>query len=170
MKQRIPSTRLPVRVTGRFGLLLPLSVVAVAQLLGACSERVPEKTVGQTVDQAIKSTQRAAKSAASDVKQGMASAGESVRSATQDMRAGSQETAQNMEAKIDDAAITTSIMASFAKDSELSAIKIDVETKSGAVTLIGPAPNSAAIERATTIARGVKGVTNVSNKLVLKAG
>ena len=161
MKQRIPSTRLPVRVTGRFGLLLPLSVVAVAQLLGACSERVPEKTVGQTVDQAIKSTQRAAQSAASDVKQGMASAGESVRSATQDMRAGSQETAQNMEAKIDDAAITTSIMASFAKDSE---------TKSGAVTLIGPAPNSAAIERATTIARGVKGVTNVSNKLVLKAG
>ncbi len=169
MNQHTLSTR-PIQAPGRMRLLLPLGVLAVAQVLSACSERVPEKTVGQTVDQAITSTQQAAQSAASDVKQGVANAGESVRSATQDMRTGSQETAQNVEAKIDDAAITTSIMASFAKDSELSAIKIDVTTKAGAVTLIGPAPNSAAIERATTIARGVKGVTNVDNKLVLKTG
>lgn len=69
-----------------------------------------------------------------------------------------------------DAAITTKVNAAFANDSELSAIKIDVDTKNGAVTLTGPAPSAAAKERATTMARAINGVTSVTNNLVVKAG
>jgi osmotically-inducible protein OsmY len=73
-----------------------------------------------------------------------------------------------MTSKIDDVAITASVSAGFAKDADLSAIKIDVDTKSGMVTLYGPAPTVAARDRATTIAKSIKGVNSVDNKLVVK--
>ena len=75
---------------------------------------------------------------------------------------------QAVSAGVDDLAITASIAAGFAKDADLSAIKIDVDTKKGAVSLIGPAPSVEARDRATTIVKGVKGVTSVDNKLVVK--
>ena len=77
-------------------------------------------------------------------------------------------TAQALSNTVDDVAITASIAAGFAKDADLSAIKIDVDTKNGVVSLIGPAPSVAARDRATTIAKGVKGVNSVDNKLVVK--
>lgn len=69
----------------------------------------------------------------------------------------------------DDAAITVSISAALAKDPELSARQIDIETKGGAVRLAGPAPNAAAKARAGEIARSVKGVASVDNVLEVKA-
>ena len=71
--------------------------------------------------------------------------------------------------KVDDMAITASVASGLAKDAELSAIKIDVDTKNGKVTLYGPAPSAAARDRATTIAKSIKGVSSVDNKLVIKA-
>jgi hyperosmotically inducible periplasmic protein len=71
---------------------------------------------------------------------------------------------------VDDAAITTKVNAGLAADKDLSAVKIDVDTKDGVVTLTGPAPTAGARERATEIARGVKGVSSVNNQLTVKAG
>ena len=56
----------------------------------------------------------------------------------------------------------------LAKDSELCAIKFDVDTKGGTVMLNGPVPTAAAKARAEEIAKSVKGVNSVENKLVVK--
>jgi osmotically-inducible protein OsmY len=72
--------------------------------------------------------------------------------------------------KVDDASITAKVNASLAKDKELSAIKIDVDTQNGVVTLSGPAPSATAKERASEVARTVKGVNSVNNQLTIKSG
>jgi len=70
--------------------------------------------------------------------------------------------------KIDDAMITTSVKAELAKDSNLSALKINVDTDNGKVALKGTAPTAAAREQATTLAQNVKGVVSVDNQLTVK--
>lgn len=77
---------------------------------------------------------------------------------------------ESAERRIDDAAITASVNASLAKDPDLSAMKINVDTKSGVVTLTGPAPTSAAKDRATSLAQSVEGVAGVNNNLEVRAG
>ncbi|HEY9237973.1 MAG TPA: BON domain-containing protein [Burkholderiaceae bacterium] len=67
--------------------------------------------------------------------------------------------------KIDDAMITSSVKTELAKDSNLSASKINVDTSQGRVLLKGSAPSPEAREHATTLARNVKGVTSVDNQL-----
>lgn len=73
------------------------------------------------------------------------------------------------ERRVDDAAITASVNASLAKDPDLSAMKIDVDTKSGVVTLSGPAPTPAAKDRATSLAQAVDGVAGVNNNLEVRS-
>lgn len=69
--------------------------------------------------------------------------------------------------KLDDAAINAAINTQLAADSDLSAIKINVDVKNGHVWLKGTAPSSTAKTRATTIAKSVDGVTQVHNQLVV---
>ena len=71
--------------------------------------------------------------------------------------------------KAKDVAITTSIKAELARDPTLSALKIDVDTAAGSVALLGSAPDAAAKERATTLARKVGGVVGVDNQLVIRS-
>jgi len=73
--------------------------------------------------------------------------------------------ATKMGDKIDDAMITTSVKAELAKDSNLSAMKINVDTSQGRVSLKGTAPSNEAREHATTLAQNVKGVVAVDNQL-----
>ena len=72
-----------------------------------------------------------------------------------------------MGAKIDDAMITTSVKAELAKDANLSAMKINVDTNQGRVMLKGKAPSNEAREHATTLAQNVKGVVAVDNQLTV---
>ncbi len=76
--------------------------------------------------------------------------------------------AAKMGDKIDDAMITTSVKAELAKDSNLSALKINVDTANGRVALKGTAPSTAAREQATMLAQNVKGVTSVDNQLTVQ--
>jgi hyperosmotically inducible periplasmic protein len=69
-----------------------------------------------------------------------------------------------------DAGITAAIKSNLAADSELSALKIDVDTANGRVTLKGSAPTAAAAERAVTMAKAVTGVTSVDNQLTVSGG
>ena len=72
--------------------------------------------------------------------------------------------------KVDDATITTKVNAALAADKDLSAVRINVDTKDGVVTLTGPAPTAEAASKATKLAKDVKGVTSVNNQLTVKAG
>ena len=74
---------------------------------------------------------------------------------------------QRMGDKMDDAAITASVKTEIAKDSDLSALRINVDTDKGRVALKGTAPSPAAKEHATALAQGVKGVTGVDNQLTV---
>ncbi|MES2360573.1 MAG: BON domain-containing protein [Pseudomonadota bacterium] len=137
--------------------------------LGACGKKDEGQTVGQQLDSAVAKTEQAAAEAKAKAESSMAKAGESIKDETQKAAASGQKAADSVTATVDDMAITTSISAALAKDSELSAIRIDVDTKNGRVTLSGPAPTSAARDKAETIAKGVKGVSSVDNKLVVRA-
>ena len=74
-----------------------------------------------------------------------------------------------MVATVDDAAITASVSTALAKDPELSAVRIDVNTKGGAVSLRGPAPSAAAKARASEIAKAQTGVSSVDNQLEVRS-
>lgn len=73
--------------------------------------------------------------------------------------------AQKMGDKVEDAVITASVKTEIAKDADLSALHINVDTDNGNVALRGTAPSLTAKEHATTLAAAVKGVTSVDNKL-----
>lgn len=66
-----------------------------------------------------------------------------------------------------DARIATDVHQVLAGDADLSAMKIDVSSQDGAVTLRGRAPDPAARDRATELARNVKDVKSVENQLTL---
>ncbi len=142
--------------------------LALLMALGACGKK--DETVGQQVDSAVAKTEQVASDAKAKTEASLEKAGDAMKSATQSAEASGSKTADAIGAKIDDAAITASISADLAKDPDLSAIKINVDTKNGMVTLNGPAPTAAAKEKASTIAKAVKGVSSVDNKLVVKAG
>jgi osmotically-inducible protein OsmY len=124
-----------------------LAAAAAALTLAACDNN---RSVGQNVDRGLASAERKTEQVASDARQATANA-----------------TAKASE-QIADASITTAINAEYAKDDRLSAIKIDVDTNDGRVTLTGSAPDAAAKDRATMLANNVKGVKTVDNKLDVK--
>jgi hypothetical protein len=66
---------------------------------------------------------------------------------------------------IDAAQIVTKINTGLAADKDLSMFKIDVDSKSGMVTLKGSVPNAAAKDRAAEIAKATKDVKSVDNQL-----
>jgi len=70
--------------------------------------------------------------------------------------------------KIDDAVITTKVKAEMAKDKEVSATNIKVETDKGVVQLSGIAKSKTEAEKAVVIARSVKGVASVKNDIVVQ--
>ena len=110
----------------------------------------------------------AASDAATDVKQAAEKAGADIRAGAADLAASASAAAGTVAAVMDDAGITASVKTDLAKDPDLSALAINVDTKDGVVTLNGPAPSAAAKSRAETIAKGVKGVKSVSNTRAVK--
>jgi hyperosmotically inducible periplasmic protein len=68
-----------------------------------------------------------------------------------------------------DVALTASIKTELARDPTLSALSINVDTNEGRVSLRGKAPDAAAVERATAIARATQGVVSVDNQLVVES-
>jgi len=69
---------------------------------------------------------------------------------------------------IDDTAITTSVKAAIFNEPTLKSAEINVETFKGRVQLSGFVSSRSNIDRAVTVAQGVKGVTSVGNDMRLK--
>ncbi|MGJ7489271.1 BON domain-containing protein [Variovorax sp. ZT4R33] len=143
--------------------------------LAACGERNDGRTAGEKVDAAIAKTQDVAGRAA-DKAQGLAEvARDKVVAAEPAIRDGAAAAGQAArEAGVavtktaDDMAISAAVSKDLAKDPELSAARIDVDTHGGAVKLQGPAPSATAKTRAGDIAKAVKGVQRVDNALEVK--
>lgn len=146
-----------------------LAVSALALGLAACS-KTEEPTVGQRLDSAVEKTEQAAADARVKAESAMQSAETKMEQGAANAETSTKEAANNAKGVIDDATITAQISAGLAKDPDLSAVKINVDTVNGKVTLNGPAPSTVARDRAETIAKAVTGVTSVNNQLVVTAG
>ena len=165
------------RLPGGFSLLASLALVTA---LSACSKQEEPKTAGQQLDSAIAKTEQAAAEAKAKAEQSAAeakakteqtfsNAGTALKNATESAESLAKEAAAKAGDKIDDLSITAAVSSGLAKDPDLSAFTINVDTKDGVVTLNGSAPTPAARDRATAIAKEAKGVHSVENKLLVKA-
>lgn len=133
------------------------ALLFAALALSACDKSNDGTTVGQKVDKAVAS----AETAAADVK-------ETAKKGLDDAATVGKEKSDQVASSVSDMAITAAIKADLTKDKDLSALRINVDTKNGHVSLYGSAPNEAAKERATSIASAEKGVTGVDNKLAIE--
>ncbi len=85
-----------------------------------------------------------------------------------DMKADAKEGTEKAKTAIDDTIITTKVKTALLADSDIKGLAIDVETSGGVVTLNGAATNQTQIDRAGQLAKDVKGVISVDNKVTIK--
>ncbi len=69
---------------------------------------------------------------------------------------------------VDDATITTKVIAAIVDDPELKKSSVSVETFQNVVQLSGWVDSNQSINRAGNIARSVKGVSSVRNNLIVR--
>jgi osmotically-inducible protein OsmY len=134
------------------------SIVALAASMAVvgCSKR-DQTDARNTTDRTVAQVDQKSREVGNDVSSGM----DKAKGATRNM-------AQDAKDKVSDAVITTTVKAELAKDSSLSAMRINVDTDNGQVVLRGPAPTADAREHATALAQGVKGVAGVDNQLTIE--
>ena len=159
----------------RMRALTVLSISALALGLAACDKPATEKvndqsTIGQKLDAAVAKTEQAAAEAKTDAAQALDQAKNKMDAEMPKVQASVENAGAKAMGVVDDTTITALVSAGLVKDPDLSAIKIDVDTKAGVVTLSGTAPTTMAKERATDIAKGIQGVSTVNNNLMVKAG
>ncbi|MDR6857135.1 BON domain-containing protein [Variovorax guangxiensis] len=157
---------------------LALMLASGILVLAAC-DKGGNQTAGEKLDSAIAKTEQAgdqakakadrlAREAQDKAASSSASAESTIKREAQDASAAAKTAGATVAGAVDDATITAAVSAGLAKDPDLSATRIDVDTKGGTVMLKGPAPNAAAKTRATEIAKAVKGVGAVDNQLEVK--
>lgn len=130
------------------------AALAAAVAMTACDRQPQAPTVGQQIDKGLAKAERKADEIRSDAEKASEKAGDAVSKA-----AGAVADATR------DASITARINAELARDTKLSALRIDVDTVNGHVALSGTAPDALSRERATALAAGVDGVVAVDNRL-----
>jgi osmotically-inducible protein OsmY len=96
---------------------------------------------------------------------GMASAPASAPGASAMAASGTEAPATGRKA---DRALRRKVYAAISKHKEISAGNIGVTAKDGAVTLNGSVTDASQVDKVAEIARGVPGVTSVTNKLTVK--
>jgi hyperosmotically inducible periplasmic protein len=162
------ASKLPTSYRRVYTLISLTAISALPFLLVACDSADSSKTVGQKLDSAVAKTEQAATDVKDATKATVESASAAMREGADQAKAAAKNASDKISFSADDAAITASVAAGLIKDPDLSAIKIDIDTKQGVVSLYGPAPTEAARMRATDIAKAVKGVSSVDNKLTVK--
>lgn len=139
-------------------LVVLAAAVALSCGLAACN-KTDDQTAGQRLDSAVAKTEQVA----ADTQRKM-------EVAAKDAGAATREAAAKAAAVMDDAGITAKVSAGLAKEPDLSAVKIDVDTRNGIVTLNGPVKTPEARSRAAQIAQSVDGVNSVVNHLTVNNG
>lgn len=173
----------PNSLTQRLLTMTAIASVVGTMTLAGCSPRdnatntavtpastpvTPDNTaVVQTETKTETKTEAKTDEMKSDAAKGMETAKDATRDAMQEVKQATENAGEKIADKAADAMITTSVNAELAKDSSLSALKINVDTDAGRVALKGTAPTEMAREHATTLASGVKGVVSVDNQLTV---
>jgi osmotically-inducible protein OsmY len=153
------------RMNKRTLALSTLGAVIAATALVGCQRNDLATTADRNANSTVAQADRKFDAARSDVAAGAHSAREGARETAQDVRQDAKVAADAIGDKVSDAVITTSVNGELAKDSKLSALRINVDTSAGNVTLHGSAPDEASRERASQLAANVKGVHKVDNQL-----
>lgn len=128
-----------------------------AALLGAViaaavvSSWYDDRSIGQRIDDTVDSLK-------SDVKSGVATIADE-----------GAATRERIGSSLSDVGITAAVKTALAADPALSALRIEVDTRDGVVTLTGPAPDEKARARAAVLAGAPDGVRSVDNRLVVMA-
>jgi osmotically-inducible protein OsmY len=144
-----------------------LGIVIASVALVACNKPAENSTPGEVVDRTITQVEQRAAEMKDQAAAGIEKAEDRAKVATQEAREAGQRATDVVSSKVIDAVITTEINAELTKDSRLSALKINVDTVEGKVSLSGSAPDAAAKARATQLAEAVKGVASVDNRLTI---
>ena len=153
-----PSHLKAAAMNQRFVASSVLVSVTVALALSACGRKdAGDQTAGQKLDSAIATTQQKADEAKAVAKEQIS-----------EIKSDAKDATAKLDAKSRDAGITVGVNAALTRDSALSAMRINVDTSDGRVTLTGPAPDQAARDRATSLAQSVSGVTSVDNRLDIR--
>ncbi len=151
----------------RILLLTTIGALAASVAVGGCS-RQDRADAKATTDDAVAQMEKKSRELGNDASKGIDQAKGTAREVAQDVKDASKNAADKIGDKVSDAVITTSVKAELAKDPNLSALKINVDTDNGRVALRGTAPSGDARERATTLASSVKGVASVANELTVE--
>lgn len=133
-----------------------LTIGAASLLLVACDASKPP-TVGERLDAGVERAQQAG-----------TEAGQKLQAAGRDIREETMQAANAIADGTADTTITAKVKTALAGDDQLSALDINVDTRDKVVTLTGPAPSQVAVERATSLAKAVDGVTEVRNQLIVE--
>lgn len=144
--------------------LTAVATVVAALGLAACGQRDNHQAAAQSSDQTMAQADQRADQTTPSTERMRDQASE----AAQDAKSAVKDAGQKVADKVSDAVITTTVKAELAKDSNLSAMKINVDTDEGKVLLRGTAPSQQAREHATALAGGVKGVVSVENELTVE--
>ena len=124
----------------------------------AVSSFYDERSVGERLDATVNATHQTVQQGVDNLRDGAANAA----------RDGAH-VGDRAASALNDAGITAAVKTALAADPRLSAVKIDVDTKAGVVTLNGPAPDAKSRERAEVLAGAPDGVQRVENHLVVSA-
>jgi hypothetical protein len=136
--------------------LLAAAVIGAAIAAAAISSYLDGRSLGTQVDASVDAA-----------KTGIDRGAESLRGAAADAALGSAQAASGVVTSLQDTGITAAVKTALAADPQLSAWKIDVDTRDGVVVLAGPAPDARSRDRAEVLASAPQGVLRVDNRLVV---
>ena len=119
--------------------LLAAALAGVALLGAGCSDQNSPGTVGQKMERA-----------------------------TDKMATATDKATAKAAMAIDDGTITVKVKTAMLADPTLKALQINVDTKDGTVTLVGPVESQVQKDHATQVAQGVNGVKSVKNDMRVK--
>ena len=153
----------------RLMTLTAIGAVAASLAMAGCSPRDRDQAAN-SADQTMAQADQKGREMGQNARQSMDRAKDEARVAADDAKNATADAGTKVGDKVTDAVITTTVKAELAKDSSLSAMRINVDTDSGRVILRGIAPTAQAREHATALVSGVKGVVSVDNQLTVETG
>jgi hypothetical protein len=141
-----------------------IAVAMIVMIMEGCTRYTEDgQTVGQKLDRVLDRTNLA-----------LAEAGGTLSSSTDDggsmidsVAASVSDRALLRTLDVADAGISASIKSDFVRDPSLGALRIDVESRDGVVSLTGQADDEANRRRAEQVARAHKSVIGVRNNLTV---
>ncbi len=143
------------------------SVAALSVLvLAACDDNAGGRTVGQQLDSALARTEHAGAETVAKTRELAAEARAKLESS--DVQERLRSAGATLSTNVADSTITAKVSAGLARDPDLSALTIDVDTTAGKVVMRGTAPTNVARLRAEQIAKSTEGVVTVENLLTLR--